>query len=104
MSSLSSAMRWCVGALIAEALIYILFGGKPFYLNLATIIAIYAVLALGLGVLITASAHAGRGLSSASAVLSAHVDTAFAAGSVLLALCLITTLALILPTELRNTR
>jgi branched-chain amino acid transport system permease protein len=51
MSSLSSALRWGLGALIAEALVYILFGGKPFYLNLATIIAIYAVLALGLGVL-----------------------------------------------------
>lgn len=57
-------------------------------------------MALGLGVLITASAHAGRRLSSAPAVLSAQVDTAMAAGCVLLVLCLITALALILPTEL----
>ncbi|MCW2528094.1 MAG: putative drug resistance efflux protein [Pseudonocardiales bacterium] len=60
-------------------------------------------MALGLGVLITASAHAGRGLSSEPAVLTAHVDAALATGSVLLLLCLITALILILPTELRNT-
>jgi EmrB/QacA subfamily drug resistance transporter len=61
-------------------------------------------MALGLGVLITASAHAGRTLSSPPAVLSAHVDTALATASVLLALCLIAALTLILPTELRSRR
>jgi EmrB/QacA subfamily drug resistance transporter len=56
-------------------------------------------MALGLGVLITASAHAGRGLSSAPAVLTAHVHTALTTGSVLLVMCLIVTLTLILPTS-----
>ena len=61
-------------------------------------------MALGLGVLITASAHAGSGLSSAPAVLTAHVDTALATGSALLVLYLIAALTLILPTELRSRR
>lgn len=56
-------------------------------------------MALGLGVLIAASAHAGRGLTAPAAVLTAHVSTALTAGSALLALCLIATFALILPTE-----
>jgi hypothetical protein len=54
-------------------------------------------MALGLGVLISASATAGTGLSSAPAVLTAKVDTALATGSALLVLCLIATLTLILP-------
>ena len=61
-------------------------------------------MALGLGVLIAASAHAGHGLTAPAAVLTAHVNTALTAGSVLLALCLIATLALILPTELAGRR
>jgi EmrB/QacA subfamily drug resistance transporter len=65
-------------------------------------------MALGLGVLIAASAHAGHGLTAPAAVLTAHVNTALTAGSVLLALCLITALTLILPAELagrhRDTR
>jgi EmrB/QacA subfamily drug resistance transporter len=60
--------------------------------------------ALGLGVLIAASAHAGRGLGSAPAVLNARVGTALATGSVLLVLCLIAALALILPAELHSRR
>jgi EmrB/QacA subfamily drug resistance transporter len=52
-------------------------------------------MALGLGVLITVSAHAGRGLSSAPDVLTAHVDAALATGSVLLGLCLIAALAIV---------
>jgi hypothetical protein len=59
-------------------------------------------------VLIAASAHAGHGLTAPAAVLTAHVNTALTAGSVLLALCLITALTLILPAELagrhRDTR
>ena len=61
-------------------------------------------MALGLGVLIAASAHAGHGLTAPAAVLTAHVNTALTAGSVLLALCLIATFALILPTELAGRR
>ena len=65
-------------------------------------------MALGLGVLIAVSAHAGHGLTAPAAVLTAHVDTALTAGSVLLTLCLIAALALILPAELagrhRDTR
>jgi len=64
--------------------------------------------ALGLGVLIAVSAHAGHDLTAPAAVLTAHVNTALTAGSALLALCLIATLALILPAELagrhRDTR
>ncbi len=56
-------------------------------------------MALGLGVLIAASAHAGHNLTSPAAVLTAHVNTALATGSVLLALCLVVTLALIVPVE-----
>ena len=59
-------------------------------------------MALGLGVLITASAHSGWGLSSARAVLAAQVDTAPATGSVLLLLCLITAVTLILPADRRG--
>ena len=56
-------------------------------------------MALGLGVLIAASAHAGHGLTTPAAVLTAHVSTALTAGSVLLALCLMAALALILSAE-----
>ena len=56
-------------------------------------------MALGLGVLIAASADAGHGLTTPAAVLTAHVSTALTAGSALLALCLIAALALILPAE-----
>jgi EmrB/QacA subfamily drug resistance transporter len=61
-------------------------------------------MAVGLGVLITVSAHAGHGQTSPSAVLTAHVDTALATGSALLVLCLIAALTLILPTELSSHR
>jgi len=57
-------------------------------------------MALGLGLLIAASAHAGHNLTSPAAVLTAHVNTALATGSVLLALCLAVTLTLIVPVEL----
>ena len=46
-------------------------------------------MALGLGVLIAASAHADHGLATPAAVLTAHVSIALTAGNVLLALCLI---------------
>jgi len=45
-------------------------------------------MALGLGVLVAASTHAGQGLTASAAVLTAHVSTALTAGSVLLTLCL----------------
>jgi hypothetical protein len=61
-------------------------------------------MALGLGVLIAASAHAGHGLTTPAAVLTAHVSAALTAGSVLLALCLIAALALILPADLAERR
>jgi predicted MFS family arabinose efflux permease len=61
-------------------------------------------MALGLAVLIAVSAHAGHGLTAPAAVLTAHVDTALAAGSVLLAFCLVTTFVLILPSELAGRR
>ena len=57
-------------------------------------------MALGLGVLVAASAHAGQGLTAPAAVLTVRVSTALTAGSVLLTLCLIAALALILPSEL----
>ncbi|HUZ38827.1 MAG TPA: hypothetical protein VMV17_21080 [Streptosporangiaceae bacterium] len=59
---------------------------------------------LGLGVLIAASAHAGHNLTSPAAVLTAHVNTALATGSVLLALCLVVTLALVVPAGLSARR
>lgn len=59
-------------------------------------------MAVGLGVLITASAPAGRGPTSAPAVLTARVDAALAAGSGLLVLCLIAAIALILPSGLHR--
>jgi EmrB/QacA subfamily drug resistance transporter len=57
-------------------------------------------MALGLGVLVAASAHAGQDLTASAAVLTAHVSIALTAGSVLLTLCLAAALALILPSEL----
>jgi EmrB/QacA subfamily drug resistance transporter len=60
-------------------------------------------MALGLGVLVAVSAGSGHGLPTA-AVLSAHVNTALTAGSVLLTASLLTVLALILPSDLRRRR
>ncbi|TCM37891.1 MFS transporter [Kribbella sp. VKM Ac-2568] len=54
-------------------------------------------MALGLGVLVAASAHSGAGLPSAAAVLTARVDTALLTGSLLLVLCLIAVLSLVVP-------
>jgi len=59
-------------------------------------------MALGLGVLVALSAGSGHGLTSASAVLTAHVHTALTAGTVLLAACLLAVLGLILPAHLRS--
>ena len=56
-------------------------------------------MALGLGVLVAVSASSGRGLTTAAAVLSAHVHTALTAGSVLLAGSLLVVLGLILPAD-----
>jgi hypothetical protein len=56
-------------------------------------------MALGLGVLVAISASSGRGLTTAAAVLSAHVHTALTAGSVLLAGSLLVVLGLILPAD-----
>jgi hypothetical protein len=56
-------------------------------------------MALGLGVLVAVSAGSGRGLTTAAAVLSAHVHTALSAGSVLLAGSLLAALGLILPAD-----
>lgn len=61
-------------------------------------------MALGLGVLVTASAHAGRTLTSPAAALTAQVNSALIAGSVLLTLCLVVTLALIVPAEVAARR
>jgi len=57
-------------------------------------------MALGLGVLVAVSAGAGHGLTSAAAVLAAHVHAALTVGSVLLAASLLTVLGLILPAHL----
>jgi len=54
-------------------------------------------MALGLGILVAASANSGRGLVTAAAVLTARVDTALLAGSVLMALCLLAVLVLVVP-------
>jgi EmrB/QacA subfamily drug resistance transporter len=59
--------------------------------------------ALGLGILVTASAHAGSGLPAAAA-LTARVGAALATGSVLLAGCLLAVLALIVPADLASRR
>ena len=56
-------------------------------------------MALGLGVLVAASAHSGHGLASPAALLTARVETALATGSVLLALSLAVTLTFIVPSE-----
>ncbi|MEY9857759.1 hypothetical protein ABH935_003372 [Catenulispora sp. GAS73] len=61
-------------------------------------------MALGLGVLVTASAHAGRNLASPAAAITAQVHSALIAGSVLLALCLVVTLVLIVPAEVAARR
>ena len=60
-------------------------------------------MALGLSVLVAVSASSGHGLAPAAA-LTAHVDTALTAGTVLLGACLLTVLSLILPGNLRRER
>jgi EmrB/QacA subfamily drug resistance transporter len=60
--------------------------------------------ALGLGVLVAVSAGSGRGLTSASEILTAHVHTALTAGTVLLAACLVAVVGLILPAHLGRRR
>jgi hypothetical protein len=59
-------------------------------------------MALGLSVLVAVSASSGHGLTSAAAVLTAHVQTALTAGTVLLAASLLAVLGLILPAHLRS--
>jgi predicted MFS family arabinose efflux permease len=59
-------------------------------------------MALGLGILVAASANSGRGLSSAAEVLTARVDTALLTGSLLLVLCLLAVLVLVLPRTRRR--
>jgi hypothetical protein len=61
-------------------------------------------MALGLGVLVAAAAHAGRQLTAPGEVLTARVGTALATGSALLALCLLATLTLVVPVELAARR
>jgi len=61
-------------------------------------------MALGLGVLVAVSAGSGQGLTSAAAVLTAHVHTALTAGSVLLAASLLAVLGLIMPAHVRSRR
>ena len=53
-------------------------------------------MALGLSVLVAVAANSGHGLAPADA-LTAHVDTALSAGTVLLGACLLAVLGLILP-------
>jgi hypothetical protein len=60
-------------------------------------------MALGLSVLVAVSASSGRGLTPAAA-LTAHVDSALTAGTVLLGACLLAVLSLILPAQLRHRR
>jgi len=59
-------------------------------------------MALGLSVLVAVSASSGHGLTSAAAVLTAHVHTALTAGTVLLAASLLAVLGLIVPVHLRS--
>jgi EmrB/QacA subfamily drug resistance transporter len=61
-------------------------------------------MALGLSVLVAASASSGHGLASTAAVLAAHVHTALMAGTGLLAASLLAVLGLILPGYLRSSR
>jgi EmrB/QacA subfamily drug resistance transporter len=61
-------------------------------------------MALGLSVLVAVSAGSGHGLTSAAAILAAHVHAALTAGTVLLAGSLVAVLGLILPAQLRNGR
>ncbi len=55
-----------------------------------------------LSVLVAVSASSGHGLTLAAGVLTAHVHTALAAGTVLLAASLLAVLGLILPAHLRS--
>jgi hypothetical protein len=59
-------------------------------------------MALGLSVLVAVSAGSGHGLTSAAAVLTAHVHTALTAGSVLLAASLLAVLGLIVSAHLHS--
>lgn len=61
-------------------------------------------MALGLGILVTASAHASAGDASSAVALTNQVGTALATGSVLLALSLAVAAAIILPAERRARR
>jgi EmrB/QacA subfamily drug resistance transporter len=61
-------------------------------------------MALGLGILVAASVHAGSQHSGAQAALTARVDTALLSGAGLLGLALVVVLALLLPADLRNRR
>ncbi len=61
-------------------------------------------MALGLGVLVAVSAGSGHGLTSAAAVLTAHVHTALTAGSVLLGASLLAVLGPIMPAHARSRR
>jgi hypothetical protein len=60
-------------------------------------------MALGLSVLIAVSASSGHGLDAAAA-LTAHVQVALTAGTVLLGACLLAVLGLILPAHRRDQR
>lgn len=61
-------------------------------------------MALGLGVLVAVSAGSGAGMSTAGAILTARAGTALTAASALLALALLATVLLILPTDLAERR
>lgn len=54
-------------------------------------------MAVGLGVLVTASAHSGAGLAGPAAVLTAQVGTAFDVGALLLAAALVVVVTLLVP-------
>jgi hypothetical protein len=60
--------------------------------------------ALGLGILVAISASSGAGAPNPAAALADHVSTALAGGSVLLAVGLVITLALVLPSATADRR
>jgi hypothetical protein len=60
--------------------------------------------ALGLGVLVAFSAASGAGASYPATALAAHVSAALTAGSVLLALGVVLSLCLVVPSELTARR
>ena len=82
----------------------LLFGARACDLLGRRRVFVFGVAVFGLASLLVGVARPGRGLTAPAAVLTARVSAALTAGSVLLALCLIATFALVLPAGLAGRR